>query len=491
MTPSPDHPPVQQPKASHFINGRYVEDSDGAALNSTYPATGEVIAKLYSATPSIVDQALAAADAARAGWAAMTGSERGRILRRAAEIIRARNHELSVMETYDTGKPLQETLIADAASGADCLEYFGSIAAGLTGEHIQLGADFAYTIREPLGVCVGLGAWNYPTQIACWKAAPALACGNTMVFKPSETTPLGALKLAEILSEAGLPDGVFNVVQGYGDVGAALVEDKRVAKVSLTGSVPTGRKVYAAAAAGMKHVTMELGGKSPLIIFDDASLDDAISAAINGNFYSSGQICSNGTRVFVQKGILPHFLARLKTRTERAVIGDPMDEATNFGPMVSQGQLDITLRYIEKGVEEGATLITGGKAHERGGLYIEPTVFSDVTDDMAIAREEIFGPVMSVLPFDTEEEVMARANDTEFGLAAGVFTSDLTRAHRVVKGFEAGTCWINAYNLTPIEMPFGGVKASGVGRENAHAAIEHYSEVKSVYVGLSPVEAAF
>lgn len=381
--------------------------------------------------------------------------------------------------------------MADAASGADCLEYFGSIAAGLTGEHIQLGADFAYTIREPLGVCVGLGAWNYPTQIACWKAAPALACGNTMVFKPSETTPLGALKLAEILSEAGLPDGVFNVVQGYGDVGAALVEDKRVAKVSLTGSVPTGRKVYAAAAAGMKHVTMELGGKSPLIIFDDASLDDAISAAINGNFYSSGQICSNGTRVFVQKGILPHFLARLKTRTERAVIGDPMDEATNFGPMVSQGQLDITLRYIEKGIEEGATLITGGKAHEMGGLYIEPTVFSDVTDDMAIAREEIFGPVMSVLPFDTEEEVMARANDTEFGLAAGVFTSDLTRAHRVVKGFEAGTCWINAYNLTPIEMPFGGVKASGVGRENAHAAIEHYSEVKSVYVGLSPVEAAF
>ncbi|WP_321363738.1 betaine-aldehyde dehydrogenase [uncultured Celeribacter sp.] len=491
MTPSPDHPPVQQPKASHFINGRYVEDSDGAALNSTYPATGEVIAELYSATPPIVDQALAAADTARAGWAAMTGSERGRILRRAAEIIRARNHELSVMETYDTGKPLQETLVADAASGADCLEYFGSIAAGLTGEHIQLGADFAYTIREPLGVCVGLGAWNYPTQIACWKAAPALACGNTMVFKPSETTPLGALKLAEILSEAGLPDGVFNVVQGYGDVGAALVEDKRVAKVSLTGSVPTGRKVYAAAAAGMKHVTMELGGKSPLIIFDDASLDDAISAAINGNFYSSGQICSNGTRVFVQKGILPHFLARLKTRTERAVIGDPMDEATNFGPMVSQGQLDITLRYIEKGVEEGATLITGGKAHERVGLYIEPTVFSDVTDDMAIAREEIFGPVMSVLPFDTEEEVMARANDTEFGLAAGVFTSDLTRAHRVVKGFEAGTCWINAYNLTPIEMPFGGVKASGVGRENAHAAIEHYSEVKSVYVGLSPVEAAF
>ncbi|MFT6168040.1 MAG: betaine-aldehyde dehydrogenase [Celeribacter sp.] len=480
-----------QPKASHFIGGHYVEDTAGAPLVSTYPATGEDIAQLHAATPAIIDQALKAADDARADWAAMTGTERGRILRRAADIIRDRNRELSILETMDTGKPLQETLVADAASGADCLEYFGSIAAGLTGDHIQLGADFAYTIREPLGLCVGIGAWNYPTQIACWKAAPALACGNTMVFKPSEMTPLGALKLAEILIEAGLPAGVFNVVQGYGDVGASLVTDTRVNKVSLTGSVPTGRKVYAAAAEGMKHVTMELGGKSPLIIFDDASLEDAVSASINANFYSSGQICSNGTRVFVQRGILPAFLARLKERTETATIGDPMDEATNFGPMVSQNQLDITLGYIEKGIKEGATLITGGKAHARGGLYIEPTVFADVTDDMTIAREEIFGPVMSVLTFDSENEVLARANDTEFGLAAGVFTSDLTRAHRVVAGFEAGTCWINTYNLTPIEMPFGGVKASGVGRENAQAAIDHYSQLKSVYVGLSPVEAAF
>ncbi|RPE64794.1 betaine aldehyde dehydrogenase [Pacificibacter maritimus] len=480
-----------QPKASHFIGGQYVDDTAGDELLSTYPATGETIAKLHSATPSIIEQALKAAEDARADWAAMTGSERGRILRRAADIIRDRNRDLSVLETLDTGKPLQETLVADAASGADCLEYFGAIAAGLTGDHIQLGADFAYTVREPLGLCVGIGAWNYPIQIACWKAAPALACGNTMVFKPSEVTPLSALKLAEILIEAGAPAGVFNVVQGYGDVGAALVTDTRVDKVSLTGSVPTGRKVYAAAAEGMKHVTMELGGKSPLIIFDDSNLEDAVSAAINANFYSSGQICSNGTRVFVQRGILPAFLARLKERTEKAVIGDPMDEATNFGPMVNQNQLDITLSYIKKGIDEGATLVMGGKAHANGGLYIEPTIFADVSDDMSIAREEIFGPVMSVLTFDTEDEVLARANDTEFGLAAGVFTSDLTRAHRVVAGFEAGTCWINTYNLTPIEMPFGGVKASGVGRENAKAAIEHYSQLKSVYVGMSPVEAAF
>jgi betaine-aldehyde dehydrogenase len=484
-------PNTKQPEASHYINGQYVEDSAGTELVTRYPVTGEVVASLYAATDNIVDHALAAADAARASWAAMTGSERGRILRRAADIIRERNRELSVLETLDTGKPLQETLVADAASGADCLEYFGAIAAGLTGEHIQLGKDFAYTIREPLGVCVGIGAWNYPIQIACWKAAPALACGNTLVFKPSEMTPLSALKLAEILTESGLPDGVFNVIQGYGETGGALVDDSRVAKVSLTGSVPTGRKVYAAAAKGMKHVTMELGGKSPLLIFDDASLDDAVSAAINANFYSSGQICSNGTRVFVQKGILPEFLARLKERTQKAIIGDPLDEATNFGPMISQAQFNITLSYIQKGIDEGATLALGGKAHHKGGLYVEPTIFSDVTDDMSIAREEIFGPVMSVLPFDTEEEALRRANDTEFGLAAGVFTSDLTRAHRVVAAFEAGTCWINTYNLTPIEMPFGGTKASGVGRENAKAAIEHYSELKSVYVGMGPVEAAF
>ncbi|MGB0658941.1 MAG: betaine-aldehyde dehydrogenase [Mangrovicoccus sp.] len=479
------------PQASHYIGGSYVEDKAGAPLISHYPATGEVIAELHSATPAILEQALSAASEARAAWAAMTGTERGRILRRAADLIRARNRELSVLETMDTGKPLQETLVADAASGADCLEYFGSIAAGLTGEHIHLGQDFAYTIRQPLGLCVGIGAWNYPTQIACWKAAPALACGNTMIFKPSEVTPLGALKLAEILTEAGLPDGVFNVVQGFGDAGAALTTDPRVAKVSLTGSVPTGRKVYAAAGSAIKHVTMELGGKSPLVIFDDANLEDAVSAAINANFYSSGQICSNGTRVFVQRSLLESFLDRLKTRTEAAQIGDPLDEATNFGPMINEKQYAVTLDYIEKGKAEGARLITGGAPHEKGGLFIQPTIFADVTDGMSIAREEIFGPVMSVLTFGTEEEVLRRANDTEFGLAAGVFTRDLARAHRVAAGFEAGTCWINTYNLTPIEMPFGGVKASGVGRENAHAAIDHYSELKSVYVAMGPVEAAF
>ncbi|MEM1038458.1 MAG: betaine-aldehyde dehydrogenase [Pseudomonadota bacterium] len=481
-----------QPVASHFIDGAYVEDTAGRALDVVYPASGAVIARLHSATLDIVERALASAAAAQGAWAALTGTERGRILRRAADNMRERNHELSVLETHDTGKPIQETTVADATSAADALEYFGGLAGSLTGEHIPLAAgDFVYTIREALGVCVGIGAWNYPTQIACWKAAPALACGNTMVFKPSETTPLSALKVAEILVEAGAPAGVFNVVQGYGDVGSALVTDPRVAKVSLTGSAPTGKKVYAAAASRMKHVTMELGGKSPLIIFDDADVENAVGGAILANFYSSGQVCSNGTRVFVQKGIKDVFLKRLVERVGHAVIGDPMDPDTSFGPMVSEQQMQIVQGYIDKGVSEGARLVCGGQRLDREGFYLEPTIFAEVTDDMTIAREEIFGPVLSVLDFETEEEVTTRANATEYGLAAGVFTSDLTRAHRVAAGFEAGACYINTYNLAPVEAPFGGSKMSGVGRENSKLAINHYSALKSVYVCMNDVDAPY
>ena len=480
-----------QPTASHFINGKYVEDTAGDLIEVIYPYTGQVIAKLHAATPAIVDQALDAARLAQQQWASWTGTERGRVLRRAADIMRERNHDLSMLETYDTGKPYQETSVADATSGADAFEYFGGLAGSITGEYIPLGDNFVYTRREPLGVCVGIGAWNYPTQIACWKGAPALACGNALVFKPSETTPLCALKVAEILIEAGVPAGVYNVIQGYGAVGASLITDPRVDKVSLTGSVATGRKVYAAAAEGMRHVTMELGGKSPLVIFDDADLDAAVSGAILGNFYSSGQVCSNGTRVFVQKGIKQAFLARLSERLQNALIGDPMDPATNFGPMVSEGQLQIVLNYIAKGQDEGARLVCGGQRLDKPGYWITPAVFADVTDTMAIAREEIFGPVMSVLDFDTEAEALARANDTEFGLAAGVFTNDLQRAHRVAEGFEAGTCYINTYNDAPVEVPFGGSKMSGVGRENSAAAIEHYSQLKSVFVRMGALEAPF
>ncbi|MWD26919.1 betaine-aldehyde dehydrogenase [Aquicoccus sp. SCR17] len=481
-----------QPQASHYIDGVYLEDEAGESFPVIYPATGAEIARIHSATPEIVDRALEAARRAQPAWAALSGTERGRILRRAADIMRERNHDLSVLETMDTGKPLQETLVADATSGADALEYFGGLAGSLTGEHIPLAdGNWAYTVREALGVCVGIGAWNYPTQIACWKAAPALACGNTMVFKPSETTPLSALKVAEILVEAGAPPGVFNVVQGMGEVGGRLVTDPRVAKVSLTGSVPTGRKVYAAAADGMKHVTMEMGGKSPMLVFEDADIENAVGGAILGNFYSSGQVCSNGTRVFVQRGVKEKFLDRLTERLKGAVIGDPMDEATSFGPIVSQRQMEIVQGYIAKGVEEGARLVTGGNRIGNEGFWLEPTIFADVTDDMTIAREEIFGPVLSVLDFEDEEEAITRANATEFGLSAGVFTRDLARGHRVIGRLQAGSCFINSYNDAPVEVPFGGVKMSGVGRENSKQAIEHYSQVKSVFVRMGDVEAPY
>ena len=480
-----------QPKASHFVNGDWLEDEAGEVIEVTYPYTGEVIARLHAATPAVIEAAIASAEAAQAEWAAQAPVERARILQRAVAIIRARAEELAQLETLDTGKPIQETRVADWPSGADALEYFAGLAPTLTGETIPLGGDFAYTIREPLGVCAGIGAWNYPSQIACWKAAPALSTGNAMVFKPSEMTPLGALKLAEIFVEAGMPAGIFNVVQGYGPVGAALATDPRIAKVSLTGSVPTGAKVYQAAAAGMKHVTMELGGKSPLIVFDDASIEDAVGAAMLGNFYSSGQICSNGTRVFVQKGIKAAFLKRLAERTGAILAGDPLAEDSQFGPLISAAQHAKVMAYIETAKREGARLVCGGASGNEGALFVQPTVFADVTDDMTIAREEIFGPVMSVLDFETEDEVVARANGTQFGLAAGVFTGDLARGHRVIGRLQAGTCWINAYNLTPVQMPFGAVKASGLGRENSRAAIEHYTQVKSGYVGLNPVDSPY
>ncbi|WP_377295359.1 betaine-aldehyde dehydrogenase [Rhizobium sp. SG2393] len=484
-----------QPKASHFIDGAYVEDTAGTPFESVYPATGEVIAKLHAATPAIVEQAITSAKRAQKEWAALSPTARGRVLKKTAEIMRARNRELSELETLDTGKPIQETIVADPTSGADSFEFFGGvIAAGLNGSYIPLGGDFAYTKRVPLGVCVGIGAWNYPQQIACWKGAPALAAGNAMVFKPSEMTPLGALKIAEILIEAGAPKGLYNVIQGDRETGPLLVNHPDVAKVSLTGSVPTGRKVAAAAAGHLKHVTMELGGKSPIVVFEDADIDGAISGAMLGNFYSTGQVCSNGTRVFVHKAVKATFLERLKARTEAIAIGDPMDEATQLGPMVSKAQRDKVLGYIEAGKAEGATLVTGGAIPNdvaSDGFYIQPTVFANVTDGMTIAREEIFGPVMCVLDFEAEDEVIARANATEFGLSAGVFTADITRAHRVIDQLDAGTLWINTYNLCPVEIPFGGSKQSGFGRENSLAALEHYSELKTVYVGMGTCEAPY
>jgi betaine-aldehyde dehydrogenase len=484
------------PEQKLYIDGGYEDASSGETFEDVNPATGDVICRVQVANDADVDRAVAAAERGFREWSALTGAQRGRILMNAVRLLRERNRELAELEVLDTGKPISEAVTVDVLSGADAIEYYAGVAASLHGHHYDLGPSaFAYTRREPLGVCAGIGAWNYPIQIACWKSGPALACGNAMVFKPAELTPLTALKLAEIYSEAGVPPGVFNVVQGAAATGRALTRHPGIAKVSLTGEVGTGKKVMADAAGTLKHVTLELGGKSPLIVFADANLDNAVSAALMANFYTQGEICSNGTRVFVEEAIQDAFLDKLVARVKRMRIGDPMDPETHVGALISAEHMEKVLSYIELGKREGATLVCGGgrpadPALARG-FFVEPTVFTACRDDMRIVKEEIFGPVMSVLSFAEEDEVIARANATEYGLAAGVFTGDLQRGHRVIARLQAGTCWLNNYNVTPIEMPFGGYKQSGLGRENSLAAIEHYTQLKSVYVELGDVEAPY
>jgi betaine-aldehyde dehydrogenase len=415
---------------------------------------------------------------------------------RAARLLRERNDELAELETRNTGKPIQETRAVDVLSGAECLEYYAGLAGSIAGEHLDLGSHaFGYTRREPLGVVAGIGAWNYPLQIACWKSAPALACGNAMIFKPAELTPLTAAKLEEIYTEAGLPPGVFQVVQGMADTGRLLTRHPHIRKVSLTGEVGTGKAVMADAAATLKQVTLELGGKSPIIVFEDAKLENAVSGALLGNFYSAGEVCSNGTRVFVHKSLRAAFVERLRARTQAMRVGDPLDPATQVGALISEEHMEKVLGFIARGRAQGARLVAGGARVSTGalgrGFFVAPTVFDGCRDDMDIVRQEIFGPVMAVLEFEDEAEVIARANATEFGLSAGVFTNDLTRAHRVIGALEAGTCWINHYNVTPVELPFGGVKMSGLGRENGRAAIEHYTQLKSVYVAMGDIDAPY
>ncbi|MFT6206938.1 MAG: betaine-aldehyde dehydrogenase [Colwellia sp.] len=480
----------------NFIDGAYMANDSGETFEVINPATGKVIYKVEVADEKIKQQAIASAQRGFATWSAMSAIERSRILLKAVALLRERNDELAKVEVLDTGKPWQEASVVDVASGADSIEFFAGLAPGVEGNQQSVDGDFYYTRREPLGICAGIGAWNYPLQIACWKAAPALACGNSMIFKPSEETPLGALKLAEIFTEAGIPNGVFNVVQGAGEVGAWLSHHTEIAKVSFTGEVGTGKKVMAAAATTLKDVTMELGGKSPLIIFDDADVDNAVSAAMLGNFYTQGEVCTNGTRVFVQKSIYPVFIEKLLQRTSQNIIaGDPMVEETNFGALISLKHLNLVMKYIKLGVSEGATLLHGGKTlqpdNAPGGYFVAPTIFTDCTDQMTICCEEIFGPVMSVLTFDDEDEVIKRANATDFGLAAGVFTQDITRAHRVTHQMEAGICWINSFGASPAQMPVGGYKQSGVGRENGLLTLDYYTQIKAVYVGLQPLDSPF
>ncbi|MBO2661958.1 betaine-aldehyde dehydrogenase [Shewanella algae] len=486
---------MTQPVYQNFIDGRYMANASGESFEVINPGTGQVQYRVEVADEAIKQAAIASAKRGFAAWSTMSAMARSRVLLKAVALLRQRNDELAKIEVLDTGKPWQEASVVDVVTGADAIEYFAGIVVGLEGCQQSVGDDFFYTRREPLGICAGIGAWNYPLQIACWKSAPALAAGNAMIFKPSEETPLGALKLAEIFIEAGVPAGVFNVVQGAAEVGQWLTHSEDIAKVSFTGEVGTGKKVMAAAASSLKDVTMELGGKSPLIIFEDAELEDAVSAAMLGNFYTQGEVCTNGTRVYVARNLYPAFIERLQQRMANIKAGDPMAPDTNFGALISSAHRDKVLEYIALGQAEGARLLCGGKPltpdSTPEGFFVEPTVFVDCDDKMRICREEIFGPVMSVLIFDDEEEVIRRANDTALGLAAAVFSRDIRRAHRVIHRLQAGICWINAYGASPSEMPVGGYKLSGVGRENGSETLKAYTQTKSVYVGMQPLESPF
>jgi len=480
----------------NYVPGQYVSNGTGETFEVINPATGEVSYLVEVANEAVQQAAIESAKSGFETWSKMSAIERSRLLLKAVALLRDNNDDLAAGEVIDTGKPWQEASVVDVVTGADSIEFFAGLAPSIEGNQQQVGDDFYYTRREPLGICAGIGAWNYPLQIACWKAAPALACGNAMIFKPSEETPRGAMRLAEIFTQAGIPDGVFNVIQGDGRIGAWLTNNEEIAKVSFTGEVGTGKKVMAAAAGSLKEVTMELGGKSPLIIFNDAEIENAVSAAMLGNFYTQGEVCTNGTRVFVQKEIYPQFIKRLVERTEQNIIcGDPMNAETNFGALISKDHQQKVLDYIEIGKKEGATLLTGGKAlqpeNAPNGFFVAPTIFTDCTDQMTLSKEEIFGPVMSVLTFTDENEVIARANNTHLGLAAAVFTQDITRAHRVIHQIQAGICWINAYGASPAEMPVGGYKMSGIGRENGSETLKAYTQIKSVYVGMHPLESPF
>jgi betaine-aldehyde dehydrogenase len=480
-----------------YIAGARVQATSGETFNTINPATGEVLATVQSASRQDVDAAVASAQAGQRIWAGYTAMQRSRILRKAVDILRQRNDQLARLETLDTGKPLSETLYVDIVTGADVLEYYAGLATAIEGMQVPLReTSFVYTRREPIGVVAGIGAWNYPIQIALWKSAPALAAGNAMIFKASEVTPLTTLKLAEIYTEAGLPDGVFNVVNGGAAVGTWLTEHPGIEKISFTGGTVTGKKVMASASGStLKDVTMELGGKSPLIVFADADLDRAADIAMMANFYSSGQVCTNGTRVFVHQSIKAAFEAKVVERVQRIRLGDPQDENTNFGPLVSQAHMEKVLGYIASGKAEGAKLLVGGERITEGvlarGAFVQATVFTDCTDSMKIAQEEIFGPVMAIFGFDTEDEAIERANRTSFGLAAGLVTQDLNTAHRVIHRLQAGICWINTWGESAPEMPVGGYKQSGVGRENGIETLKAYTRNKSIQVELGAYASVF
>lgn len=483
-------PSILQPL--NYVKGvRVTPQNEKEMIPLTYPATGEVLRTFPASGPEDINEAVKSAQDAYQEWSQLSGFQRGKLLQKAAQILRSRAEEFSQIEVLDSGKPIWEAR-CDVDGCADTIDYFGGLASSLTGEHLTLpGGSFNYTRREPFGVVGAIGAWNYPLQMATWKSAPALACGNAMIFKPSPFTPISAVMLAEIYTQVGIPAGCFNVVQGATQTGQLLSNHDGIKKMSFTGSVPTGSKIMAACAKGIKHVTLELGGKSPLIIFADCNLDNAVNGAILANFLNAGQVCSNGTRVFVERSVMESFLEKLVYKTQQLTAGDPMLDSTTIGAMINPEQAEKTLNHIKMAKNEGAKVVFGGKRltledkRFQGGYFLSPCILSNCQDNMTVVKDEVFGSLMSLLTFDSEGEVIKRANDTTFGLAGGIFTQDLQCAHRVAAQMEAGSIYVNNYNVYIPGMPFGGFKKSGIGHENAMITMNYYTQLKSVYVEMA------
>jgi aldehyde dehydrogenase (NAD+) len=460
----------------------------GKTFSTINPATEEVICQVAEGDKADVDLAAHAARSAfeSGPWSRMDARDRGRLMHKLADLMEANLDELAALETLDNGKPIGDAKAADLPLAIDCIRYYAGWADKITGDTIPVRGDyFCYTRREPVGVCGQIIPWNFPILMTAWKWGPALATGNTIVMKPAEQTPLTCLRLGELALEAGFPPGVINIVPGYGPTaGAAIVKHGLVDKVAFTGSVETGQRIMADAALTLKRITLELGGKSPNIVFADADLDAAIAGAEFGLFFNQGQCCCAGSRLFVEDSIHEEFVERIVDRARQRVLGNPFDAETTQGPQVDKDQFDKILGYIESGNSEGAKCETGGHRHGNRGFFIEPTIFTGVTDEMKISREEIFGPVLSVLKFSSVEEVVKRANNTTFGLAAAVWTSDVKKAHQVSNSLRAGTVWVNCYDVFDAAAPFGGFKMSGIGRECGEAGLMNYTELKTVTMNI-------
>jgi acyl-CoA reductase-like NAD-dependent aldehyde dehydrogenase len=474
-----------------FINNEWRPASSGKTMDVINPATEEVCATVASADADDLNAAVAAARAALHGpWGQMSARERGRLVRKLGERLMERADEISRLETLHNGKPIMESRQIEIPAAAECFEYYGGWSDKVMGETIPVKGNYLnYTLREPLGVCAAIVPWNFPLLIAVWKIAPALATGNTIIVKPASQTPLTALALGEIALEVGLPPGVLNVLTGPGaKLGQAIVEHPGIDKIAFTGDTSTGKNIMKGAADTLKKITLELGGKSPNIVLADADIEGAIRGATIGIFYGKGEVCAAGSRLLVDKSIKAEFIDKLAARTKKMVAGDPMDPKTRFGALSSKKQLDTVMRYVESAKNEGATLVAGGERADIGtgkGYFYKPTVFADVTPGMTISREEIFGPVLAAIEFADLDEAIARANDTPYGLASGVWTRDIKKAHYVASKLQAGTVWINTYNVYDTAAPFGGYKQSGFGREMSAHALEHYTQVKSVWVDLN------